>query len=401
MRCLTLVSSHLGRPDDAVLAEMEENDRYPRALLFQRTLNSDILDERFLQRAPRLRRNFYRLMPIAVAQIIEAFILRERYDIIISWAARLGYPLALLMKITGSRTPHITLNSWITKSKKAFFLKLIHSHIDRVILWNSVQRDFALHTLKLPSSKVTFLRKGPDLRFWRPMNRTTDIIGAAGTEMRDYPTLIEAMRGLDIPCHIAAGIVRTKTPHTIRVLNDSDALPPNIVVAPKSYAELRELYARSRFVVVPLLESDTDNGLTCILEAMAMGKAIICSRTRGQVDIIREGVTGVYVPQGDPRAMREAILRLWNNPELCKAMGREARATAERSYSLDKFVLSVRAIAEEVIWEKMHPSAADRPGHRVSAAQTIEPPIAASGALVQGQSHHRKRVKSKEKAEPA
>ncbi len=352
MKCLTIVSSHLRRPDPAVLSEMEAQDRHPRALLFQRTLNSDMLDERFLERVPRFRRFFYRRMPILLAQVIEAFIIRNNYDVVISWAARLGYPFALLLKLTGSRVPHITLNSWISKRKKAFFLKLVHSKIDRIILWNSVQRDFALQHLHLPPSKIAFVRKGPDLRFWRPMDRPTDIICAAGTEMRDYPTLIEAMRGLDVECHIAAGRARAKIPQTVRVISTLGPIPPNVIIAPKSYVELRELYARSRFVVVPLLPTDTDNGLTCILEAMGMGKAVLVSRTEGQVDIVREGKTGMYVAQGDPRALREAILYLWTHPDLCAAMGREARRTAEQYHSLDQFVHRVRTIAEEVIREK-------------------------------------------------
>ncbi len=89
--------------------------------------------------------------------------------------------------------------------------------------------------------------------------------------------------------------------------------------------ELRDLYARSRFVVVPLHASDTDNGVTVILEAMAMGKAVICSRTRGQVDVIQEGVTGIYVPVGDAAALRAAILSLWAEPQRAQQMGTKCK----------------------------------------------------------------------------
>ena len=90
--------------------------------------------------------------------------------------------------------------------------------------------------------------------------------------------------------------------------------------------DLRELYRRhSLFVVVPLLESDTDNGVTVILQAMAMGKTVICSRTEGQVDVIQDGVTGLYVRQGDPDALRAAMVALWNDPARARAMGARAR----------------------------------------------------------------------------
>jgi glycosyltransferase involved in cell wall biosynthesis len=110
--------------------------------------------------------------------------------------------------------------------------------------------------------------------------------------------------------------------------------------------ELRELYARSRFIVVPLMRSDTDNGITVILEAMAMGKPVICSRTRGQVDVIQEGVTGLYVPVGDAAALRTAILSLWNEPGRAEQMGKNARAYVEKCHTLEGFTAATRTAAE-------------------------------------------------------
>ena len=81
------------------------------------------------------------------------------------------------------------------------------------------------------------------------------------------------------------------------------------------YRELRDLYASSRFIVVALYETDFQAGVTTILEAMAMGKAVIASRTRGQRDVIEDGVTGIYVPPGDSAALRKAIVDLLASPE--------------------------------------------------------------------------------------
>ena len=347
MKTLTVVVPGLGRPDRSQLAQMEAADEYPRVSLYENVLQSDMLDEKYLQSVPIVRRLVYRVLPTVIAQVFEAYIIRHNYDVVITWAERLGIPFALLLKLTGSRTPHITLNSWISKRKKAFMLKLVHSHIDRIILWSSVQRDFAVNALNIAPSKIRFARKFADQRFWRPVETETDMICAVGAEMRDYPTLIEAMNGLDIRCHIAAGRTRGKLFSTVKAIYETP-VPRNVTVGPKSYFELRELYARSRFVVVPLLPTDTDNGLTSILEAMAMGKAVICSRTKGQVDIIKEGKTGMYVPQGNPIALREKIQYLWDHPEMAVRIGREARTHIERQHSIEQFVQNVRDIAEEL-----------------------------------------------------
>ena len=65
------------------------------------------------------------------------------------------------------------------------------------------------------------------------------------------------------------------------------------------YRELRDLYAQSAFVVVPLYENDFQAGVTTMLEAMAMGKAVIATRTTGQTDVIIDGENGLTVAPGD------------------------------------------------------------------------------------------------------
>jgi glycosyltransferase involved in cell wall biosynthesis len=221
-------------------------------------------------------------------------------------------------------------------------------------MWSSVQKEFAVKQLGIPASKIARLNSGTDQEFWKgDPSAETDMICAVGMEMRDYPTLIEALRGLDIPCHIAAGHLRGVR---FKSVDDIDSgsyenLPKNITVGEKEYEDLRKLYERSRFVVVPLLPTDSDNGLTTIQESMSMGKTVICSRVEGQVDVIKEGETGIFVPQGDPEALRKAIIDLWNNPEKARKMGQAARRYIEEHRTIEQFVQGIKNVVEEVIAE--------------------------------------------------
>ena len=79
-----------------------------------------------------------------------------------------------------------------------------------------------------------------------------------------------------------------------------------------------------------------------------MGKAVICTRNPGQIDVLQDGVTGIYVPQGDPAALREAILHLWNNPAIAEEMGRQGRKYIEQNNTWDAFVANIKSIVEEV-----------------------------------------------------
>ena len=72
-----------------------------------------------------------------------------------------------------------------------------------------------------------------------------------------------------------------------------------------------------------------------------MGKAVIVSSARGQMDIIRDGEHGLYVSPSDPRKLRAAIEHLIRHPEEAERMGRAGRKLIERSHSLDAYVAHV------------------------------------------------------------
>jgi glycosyltransferase involved in cell wall biosynthesis len=349
MKTLLLVTAGLGRARSDEMEKALMVGEYPRISLFNEVMGTDVLDEHFVGMITGPRSRFYRALPVSITQVIEAFLSKRKYDAVISWTEKLGIPFALLLKVTGSRVPHITLFSWISNWKKAVALRLAHSHISRMILMSSVQRDFAVNSIGIPASKIALLKWPVDTKFWRPMDAKVDMVCSVGREMRDYGTLIEAWRTCNVPCHIAAASFPGKKDAWRETIARAGALPPHITIGKKSYTELRDLYARSMFLVMPILPTDTDNGTTSILEAMAMGKPVICSKVRGQADVIEDGKTGFFVPQGDPAALREKMEYLWNNPDIARRMGQDARSFVERNHSLDNFVEQVRIIVSEEI----------------------------------------------------
>jgi glycosyltransferase involved in cell wall biosynthesis len=351
LKTLTLVYGGLGQPSATELDRREAADEWPRVRLYEKSLNSDMLDERDIATMTGTKGRLYRRVPIGIAQSLEAFSRRRQYDVVVSWGERFGLPFAALLKATRSRTPHVALFSWISTPKKAALLRRVHSHIHRIVVWSSIQYDFAVNQLGIPASRVVQLRWLVDQKFWRPMNTPTDLICAVGREMRDYPTLLDAIRDANIPCHIATKMDVGKKDQWMTDLRDVRMFPPHITVGPKPYPELRALYARSRFVVLPLHPTDTDNGVTAMTEAMAMGKAVICSRVEGQRDVLEDGVNGIFVPPRDPRALRAAIEYLWTHPQECERMGVEGRKRIEQFHTLDRFVASVRRVAEDAMVE--------------------------------------------------
>jgi glycosyltransferase involved in cell wall biosynthesis len=310
-----------------------------------------MIDRADLDRLPGAGGRILRAVPPGLGLALLAFRRRRRYDAVVSWAEAFGLPFAAFLKATRSRTPHVALFSWISVPKKAAVLRRVHTHIHRLVLWSSGQYEFAVRHLGIPPERIVRLRWLVDEKFWRPMGGPSDMVCAVGREMRDYATLVEAIRDWPVPFHIAANAEAGRRDRWMTDLRALGGLPPQITIGAKPYPELRALYARSRFVVIPLQPSDTDNGITVMTEAMAMGKAVICTKVDGQRDLLEDGVNGLFVPPKDPRALRQAIEHLWARPDECERLGRAGREKVERLHSLEGFVDGVRRAVEGAIAE--------------------------------------------------
>jgi glycosyltransferase involved in cell wall biosynthesis len=317
----------------------------PRGWVFDETF-SPRYELPMLQTAPIALRVLYRPLPAWLQMAIEVHRRRREYDAIVTWSERLSLALTMLQRFTARRPPHIAMMYWFSKRNVALPLRLFGGSLAGLVTWTTVQRRFVTERLGFPPERVALVKYPVDTVFWRPRSTAIDTICSAGSEMRDYGTLFEALRGSGLRCHVAADHARINRPLLRHARVDleqlSQASSREVTVGRLSPTELRTLYARSRFVVVPILPSDTDNGVSVIVEAMAMGKPVICSRTQGQVDVIQDGVTGILVPVGDAAALREAMLGLWNDPERAAEMGARARAYAERHHAIEKFSRDVR-----------------------------------------------------------
>lgn len=92
--------------------------------------------------------------------------------------------------------------------------------------------------------------------------------------------------------------------------------------------ELRELYETSSIFA---FTSDQENFPINLLEAMCAGNAIITTDSSGTSEVV--GDTAIIVPPQDPDAIRDAIEKLLDSPELAIEMGRKARERLDANFS--------------------------------------------------------------------
>ena len=68
------------------------------------------------------------------------------------------------------------------------------------------------------------------------------------------------------------------------------------------------------------------------IETESLGKSLIATDLGFSAEAIQEGVNGYKVPLGSVDGFIKKIEELWNNPEMCKRMGENARTDYEEKY---------------------------------------------------------------------
>ncbi len=339
MRCLILAA---GRFDDAMKRSILDG-REPRLDVFRlaEDLDADFLDFKDVEASSNAAvRAVARFAGNSAAVALLGFQRRKRYDTFFTTGEDIGLPLAALLKASRGRYSHTMIAHTLFPAKKQAFFKYgrVGSSFDRVLVYSTSEERLAIDELGVPASKVQRLYYHADEQFFHPDGRALepDLICAAGQLLRDYDTLVDAVRDLPVRVQIAAG-----SPWIDQSLKPRGALPPNVTWGKLNRFDLRELYARSALAVVPIFQNHYQTGIATILEMMAMGKCVIATRTHGQTDTIVDGETGVYVPPGDPAALRRAIQNLLERPEDAARIGRAARQFVAEKAGLDLFVSRV------------------------------------------------------------
>jgi glycosyltransferase involved in cell wall biosynthesis len=326
-----------------------------RASLITETLDATIINYSSFTSLTGLWARLYRCLPYGPLWIaVEGFRRRREADVLVTWSDMAAVSLTFIQWLRRDATPHVAMLAWVSKPHIKWPLKLFGQRcLSRLVMWTTVQARYATEHLGFPAARVSYIPHFVDEMFWRPQPEVAvvpDLICAAGNEMRDYPTLLEAVTGLNVRCHIATDRVKLKAgqkskAYSLETL--ANQLPANVTLGKLALHDLRRLYAQSALVIVPIQPSNSDNGVTVILEAMAMAKTVICSRTEGQVDVIEDGVTGFYVNPQDPLALRAIISRLLAEPDTRQRVGAQAQAYATSYHRLDQFADGVKqAVAQ-------------------------------------------------------
>lgn len=270
------------------------------------------------------------------------------YDAVLLTGEDVGIPYAWFARGRDGIPPAVLIAHYLNPAKKWMPLRYLGlaKAFAKVITYSPAQHLFVTERLGLRPERVELIPFHADDRFYAPderVRRESELVVSVGFERRDYHTLFRALEGTGARLEMAAGSPWSRFGRRL------PTIPDYAHNAYRSRAELRDLYRRAAAVVVPLVETDFQAGISVATEAMSCGAPVILSRTRGLQHLITERVEGVLVTPGDAAALRSSIALLRENLRLGGSLGRAGRAKVEDMMTTGHFIARLEAICRAAV----------------------------------------------------
>ena len=161
--------------------------------------------------------------------------------------------------------------------------------------------------------------------------------------MRDFPLLVEVARRRPEWSFLIVG-----TAERIRTLGP---LPENVATeADLPLEAVRARLAVARVVALPVRDNSYSGATTTLLQAMAMAKPVVASRTEAIVDGygLVDGENCRLVQPGDVDAFERALAETTTGAGAAIALGTRARETVVGGFSWERYV--------EALWAVLFPA---------------------------------------------
>lgn len=284
--------------------------------------------------------------------ILSAFklsgIIREnKIDIIHSHSRTTQVLGCLLSRLTGAG--HVfTCHGFF---KRRLLRRLFPCWGGRVIAISEQVKAHLIRDFRLDESKIAMIHNGIDLNRFQARSLEFKVQGKSKLGLSEGPVIGIIARLSDVKGHRylieAMKIVLEKFPSANLLIVGSGKMQQELTQVVKTLGIDRSLFFMPEVqdatealglmdvFVMPSLKEGL--GLA-LMEAMAMGLAVIGSNVGGIKTLVQNGTSGLLVEPADSRALAEAILGLLSDPEKRASLGSQAQLFIRQNFSQEKMV---------------------------------------------------------------
>jgi len=242
------------------------------------------------------------------------------------------------------RPPRSLSNRWLLR----------HGAAHLITVSSTLQRDLA-ERLRISSARISAIAGAVDSQRFHPalsgahirrelgMSTTTPLVGIVArlAPSRGHLTLVEAFAQVHTAIPAARLLIVGKgefRPHIERRIREL-GLAEAVIFGGYREDDLPEVLAAMDVFV--LLSPGSEGSCRAVLEAMAVGKAVVATRVGALQDIVLDGETGLLIAPHALTALVHAISRLLRAPEQARQMGLRGRQRIEHGFSRPRQVEEV------------------------------------------------------------
>jgi glycosyltransferase involved in cell wall biosynthesis len=288
---------------------------------------------------------------------IDVVVIMQSKDMSIVTVAHLLYPYA---KLVFYQEMQFGIN------KRDILHTWMYSHLSLwITLTKKMKQEVIVHT-RMPQERISVIPIGTDMRRFNPclydqkmtrkqfdIPQSKLVVGMLGRLdpqkgqeefIRTIPILLKHQTHL----HFVIAGDETEGQHgfkkNLRDLSIELGVSDEVQFLPFTDAVPEFMSAIDIFV----LPSHAETFGFVLVEALAMGKAIVATNSGGVPEIITDGSTGLLVPPRDGQALADALLRLLKDQRLRSSFSSEARTDALNRFDVarcvDQLVISLDAL---------------------------------------------------------
>jgi L-malate glycosyltransferase len=281
------------------------------------------------------------------------FLRRGRFDIVHThdlWSNLMGVPAALLARVPVIISSQRDLSHlpWYRTWRRRL-LRSVQGLCDVLVTNASAIRDQLVCEEHFPPGKVRVIQNGVDLRRFSttvgdsrdPVRHASSgkrivLVGNMTSDVKGHPWLIRA-----------APAVLREFPDTHFVLAGDGEQRPNFECTVADLGLTKQFSFLGQRTDIPSVLSSCDiavlpsraEGLpNAVLEYMAAALPTVASKVGGNVEIVKDGVTGLLAPPENADALAAALLQLLRDPGLADRLGTNGREYVRQNFSVEKLV---------------------------------------------------------------
>jgi glycosyltransferase involved in cell wall biosynthesis len=263
-------------------------------------------------------------------------------DVVFATVDTVGIPLVLVKAAGALRSPLVYASIGLSErlerlrgDRRLRLLRRAFRSARTVVTYSTHEADILQDWLGGEGPPVVFVPFGVDIDRFRPSadgHATIDVVSVGADPRRDYELLAAvAARHPDLTFDVVASAEHARS---------LVAAPENVTIETDVALEtVRDRMRSARVVALPVRDNTYSGATTVLLQAMAMAKPVVVSRTEAIASGygLEDGVNCRLVVPGDIDAFERTLLETLTGADAASSLGVRARETVERSFSWQRY----------------------------------------------------------------